>query len=341
MKGSPAVQVYWRKKETLAPGVPATPDAASLASTENLNFMFNDDMSEDQIRKQTDTLVRVVMASGKIKNEELFRSEMTKTVSEIHQKFGGLNTGSAGAWAPAVFRFDLSVEISGKVAWVATLGGGLRVRLEWHKTARPHLAPARNVTEVAAKERADIEKLLALISTALPSLPTSEQTDFDLKSIRIGLGLSAKGDIGVVKGSVSAMTQVVFKKAAARMRPSDHRLTAVDGKILFIEQNPSEKHVEFAQNRHVLHSFQPKAGQGDKSEATYEIDLKDFEEGFRNAAEMAVDFMKVENRGEESAGAWKLHTVKMQYDMSLTGKAGMVTVGGLVSSELQFENVRF
>jgi hypothetical protein len=306
LKGSPGVQVYWRKKES---------DVKKAAffeapADDALNMELNDEMPMSEIERQVSVVAKTALSTAKIKNQNLFQEELQSLVRGIHQQFGGLGVNQQGEWEVGSYRFDISAEASGKIHLFSSAGAALRIRLEWHKTKK---AAFINVADPILRDRREqIANLLAALTADLSALTENEGADFAAKSMRIGLGLSAKGEIGVTKSSLGAIVHVGFKRV--------------------------QKNAGFTQTSATLAQI-PIIDSGAGFIDLSHIDREKYRKGLRRAAGLGKFFMRPTS--PDSKKTWKLHTIKVQYDMSLSGDIGVVTAGALVSSEIAYENKNF
>jgi hypothetical protein len=337
LKGSPAVNVYWRKKPAQAPApdaepVPAPADALPSAA-------IDAQATPEDIARELEPSVRAALASGRIDDEGALRRSLLESALELQSLGRALGANPGLGWWPTRVRLDLIAEASGKVlpAPVVNVGGEARFRLEWHRIMRAAPAGGGPRPAPALTERG--ERFRELVSTlALDLEALSEETDklegFKAYSFRVGIGASAGAKLGIVKGSASLLAIVYFGRDVAKPKisPKDALRLAAPATIPLIVDQPSDSGLRFAAARGI--GFE-RSGR----DAVFAVDREQFRKGLRKAAKLGRFFAKRAKKAK--GGSWRIYEMRTGFDMSVTGTVGLVDLGGLATSEINFYNMGF
>ncbi|HEY8280365.1 MAG TPA: hypothetical protein VIH99_12125 [Bdellovibrionota bacterium] len=325
-KGTPAMSVYWQKKENFGLSPAASEEGTTAA------MVLSAETTQASVDSEIDSLVKAAMASHKISNEEELKKNMRSAVADFASLGAQVDKAPTVSWDPSRLRVDLNVEVSGKVSFLYSASAALRVRLEWYKV--PGKKPAFSPLAAEGKwlNSKGLESLMVALSQDVATVADSQSPGVDLvaKQFRVGLGVSVSGTIGVAKGTASALAYIYFSRVEKKPTAS----VAVDDSLplYMVDADPSEQRLQFAQAHGNL-----VAGGG--KEAIYRLDRAKFRAGMTKAMSMGRFFAQ-RARKQETA-KWKLKTVKGNFDLSITGSVGVVTVGGLASAEIEFENKNF
>ncbi|MCB0365748.1 MAG: hypothetical protein H6624_01940 [Bdellovibrionaceae bacterium] len=339
-KGNPSAVVVWGKRDKSPAAEPAAAEAA-----EDGAVLMNAEWSEERLMKEVEPTIQAVIASGRVENETLFRKSFKQTVRDLHGLVQSVPMSDHGVWVPSKFRFDLGIEASGSVSFIASLGGALQVRLEWLRpkgqTRPPDPAPMVTMSNAVQPMSKGLGELVRVLSSDLQAMSEAESANsqFKAKSLRIGIGFSAKGDIGVVKAGIKTVGHIYFDR---QERPSPMAMAATGyapGRLLMIEHNPPQRHLDFARSRgfNVLSHSVTAGG----AEAVYDVNRDNFRKGLAKAIEMSKIFTKPGEEAEAKDKEWAVQAVKVGFGMSVGGDIGVVNVGSTISATVKFVNTKF
>jgi hypothetical protein len=321
-KGTPTVTLYWRKQGPK----PASPGAFAADSSGETARITSASTPVDLVR-ELEPAIRSALASGRIRDESRFRENLLAAAGEFRDATSRLEGIGKGEWWVSRLRADLSVDASGKLGPVTTLGGEAKIRLEWHRLMRnPSEAP-----KPAASLRAPStffgtarfgEGLVDLASGLAEDLdatvdPRIEKRGFKAYSYRIGIGVSKKGDVGVAQATTTLFAHLYFSRDVAKpvVRPS----------AAFAPPLRSPATVKLV------------ADGGE--DGVVLIDRGRFRKGLHKALRIGRFFAKRAERAH--AGKWKVYDLRTGFEISLAGKTGTARVNALGAADFSFYNQNF
>ncbi|MCC7442968.1 MAG: hypothetical protein IT285_15150 [Bdellovibrionales bacterium] len=295
VKATPAVQVYWRKK----------PQTTGREEAE----LVDEAAAPADIDASIDGAVALARGEGFQGDEGALRARLREFASEAESGLRAAEAGLPGGWWVSGFRLDLSVDASGVVN-VVTVGGDVRLRLEWKR-----LEASRRTGESMAAPRSAWALGLAEVSRVLAEeLARAEEeseipTGLTATSLRVGVGMNAKGSVGVVKAGGTALAHLNFSRDPSRSGIGN---APVSGAVLSLLLNPA---------------IHPDAIQ---------VPRERFRKGLAKAFRMSGYFAERALRSESTR--WGLWQVKTGLDLSVGGDIGVVAASGLVSMEIAMQN---
>lgn len=337
MKGTPSVQAYWRKKEP-APSVAQATEQPVEPSHSASGLSITSETSEKEVRQQVDAMVRVALASGEVKDEGIFRKSLSEMIQNFRAMTAAVEAQTEGAWFVSGLRLDISVDASGRAKF-GTVGGDLRLRLEWKRIQRSLAAGVGSPTRVESKFSSELLKLVMAIREDLEMTfaDGSFLPDFEANSYRVGLGISAKGDVGVVKGAATLLGHVNFSRAPGKKPVVTGK--AVADLIRVIEGSPAPSHLKHASQLGVAYETLGVGALDSPAEVVYRLSRERFRDGLLQAKKIATFFAETGKVAESIH--WKLHQMKVGLDLSVGGDVGMVGLSGLASTEVTMTNKNF
>lgn len=355
-KGTPAVIIQWQKRENFI----ATPKPQSEISENTV--LLGDNLSEQEIENELEPTVQAVLSTGRVKNEKQFRSSFYAFAKNFHNTLNSVSNSDDGVWNVERFRLDLSVSESGHVGVsFGTLGFEVRVRLEWFKRPDKKFLPRsstslanfsrNNLSEDQRKFSGGLAKLITTLSQDLNAISTSETSplgsSFEATSYRVGVGLSAKGDVGIGKGSAKIVGHIYYKKAPPSNGKSRSTITGkvkttlprveTDDSVLFITDTPNPAVLSFAKNKKI--DFE--SANTDQNEAVFKVNRVQFRKGLEKSFKLARFFVKNAEKKDAQTKRWGISKVKAEFEMSITGDVGTTTLTGLTTSQIEFKNTKF
>jgi len=248
-------------------------------------------------------------------------------------------------WWVSRFRLDLTIDASGKVAPMGSVGGEVRFRFEWHRMMKHHHAQPQ-VQPLTARQ-ATIKSSLAEFVTATAydldhSFDEISHLGFKAHTMRMGIGISAKGNVGIAKGSAGIVGQIYFTRNVERpkVRPQSIDDDELDHPILMIERRPMMQHVLFAQQNQIPVKLNSASENNPIKEAVYQVDRKAFRKGLKKAANIGQFFAERASKNSQSSG-WKIYELRTSFDASISGELDLVTLAGAVTAQIAFFNENF
>ncbi|MBI3543661.1 MAG: hypothetical protein HY075_10355 [Deltaproteobacteria bacterium] len=333
-KGTPSVQVFWRRQNE--PGrkkpdpVVIEPKPAGVVS----ELAVSTEATPRELSLQLEPAVKAIMASGKVSDESALRRNLAAAAQDFQSLVSVIEKDSGSAWWVSRFRLDVTIDASGKVYPFLTLGAETRFRFDWFRLKSAHPVVARpSAGPEVARLQSNLEKFVRETATdleAVSSDPKLEQGGFKAFQFRVGVGASAKGDVGIVKATASMMGQIYFARDVKKPLVNPPR--PASGYVNLIEDCVSQRHLQFASDNGI-------AADSSFDQVVYKIDRARFRNGVAKALGMGGFFAR--RASNATSKHWKIFEMRPAFDLSLTGSLGVVTVGGLASVEICFYNQNF
>jgi hypothetical protein len=286
--------------------------------------------------EQMEPVIRAGVAAGKIKDTPELRQQLLDSAKEFQTVAKAIaETSTDRPWWVSRFRLDLMVDGSGKVTPAVKAGAEVRFRFEWHRI-RKHLShaalPVTNEQKALSKNLENF--VLAMSHDLESSFGDLKKKGFEAHTMRLGIGVSAKGNIGVVKGAAGLVGQIYFTRNVDR--PVVRRIESVsDEPIHVIERHPSPEHLKFAEGQAIPFARMEDA----MDEVVYKVDRANFRRGLKKAAKIA-DFF-ADRAAQAKSGSWKIYELRTAFDSSVSGDFELVTIGGNVTAQVAFFNHNF
>jgi hypothetical protein len=342
MKGTPGISLIWRPHLAGAPRfeAPAGKEAGGPVAVVSLSG----DSGQDLLAQQLEASVRAAMATGRIRNETRLREELARSLGEFAGMVRGLETNPGREWWVSRVRVDLSADASGKVGWFTSLGADVQLRFEWFRIKSKTPRPANRL--LAGQSPSKLQPLVDAVASDLGILSGTggSPRGFQAYSFRVGIGVTAGGTFGLVKGNTTAIGHVHFSRDVAKPG-SAHLMSELatggdegdDGAIPLIEESPLQEHLAFARGNAIPYARE--VNDGALEQVVYRISHKQFRKGLRKAAGIGRFFANRASRIH--VGRWGLYEMRTSFDLSVGGKFGIATVAGLAATEINFYNEEF
>ncbi|MEO7162655.1 MAG: hypothetical protein ABI041_07040 [Bdellovibrionia bacterium] len=340
IKGTPALNLIWRKHK-VEPIIPfEEPSAQELDNPGENSYLLNDP-SEIPISAQIEPIYRSIIASGKINEPKVFKENLTRVATDLNNLIHTIDLPSSSSWWLSGYRFDFIVSASGRIApaWLS-LGGELRVRLEWY-FIKPIRSGKLSPQNTLAPYKASLNSLVGSIGSVLHEADSHVLINGSMHPFfcRVGVGVSAQGQMGIAKGGAQVIGHLLFSKDLPKKNATTATQEMNEGQvepttqsfIPLIEMNPSQDHLQFAQRENV--EVKQYAQNHGIKQAVYKIPTSRVVEGLKKAFRI-VDFLA--NRPPDPKKRWQLYEARAAFDLSLTGTFGLASVSGLFSTMLYF-----
>lgn len=348
VQGQPLMVAIF-KKQGQNPAMPA-PSAPSLsAETASMPLLtIREDESAADLGVALEPVIRASMATGKIQNESVFRQSLHEQASQFQETAQALSATPGNTWWASRLRLDVVVAASGRVAAMplATVGGEVRLRFEWSRMvvgARRGIAPAA-IRPLSARGVKLQQFVLAMQKAAGEALGgTESEGGLRVYQIRVGVGVTVAGTIGVAKGSAQVLGCIYFSKAvpkptvypsnALEIAQGNPPVQPAKDEILLLDGDVPASHLAYAKASNTRYRMDSPV------DAVFPIALQRVRQGLKDALKMG-HLMGVQ--GKRSApGKWNLYEIRPEFDLSIGGSLKLVTVTGVALIEIDIYNENF
>ena len=333
-KGTATVRAYWRKQYAKAPFVNPDDQVEDKGA-----IHFSENSTSTDIKKQIEDAIHIGVQAKKIVDTPILRTELFKAAEDFQALAFILDsTPTNTTWWVQRFRVDFSVDGSGHVNPKVTVGGEVRFRFEWHRIKRSigtknKLYSGTNKIMNQTELQKFVKNMSEDIDEAFPYIP---EAGFQAHTMRMGIGVSAKGNIGVMKGSVGVVGQIYFTRDVKR--PTKYPKTHFnDEPILIIERNPTPNHIMFAQS--TGSNFELSETTDHIKEAIYKVNRENFRKGLKKAAKISKFF--IDRAAKQKGEGWKIFELRTAFDASVSGELDMAIIQGAVTAQINFFNQNF
>ena len=247
--GSAAVEIYWRKKPPVAAVVTTKKTFTEALPTEIPAHITEGDVTINEdvnIDENVDEIISFIKTKKEIKITNKLRTQLKNEVLKLKDTSNAIEAMERSPdfnWYVKMIRLDLAVGAQGIVPTNITVGGELAIKIFWTRAEHKKQnfaaqAKVVNVTNPFAKTISNFMANLDNLDIASHTQVANRQ-GFQLKMIRIGLGMNATGDIVVGKGTGYAVLNVMFAKNPApkvahfnKIAPTNMLVEGADGALI-------------------------------------------------------------------------------------------------------------
>lgn len=317
-KGTPSVTAVFRKQYDKTRPEPEAAPVQGIAITP--------EMSRQDLVQALEPSIQATLATGRIRDERVFRAEAMTAGQEFQSLTRALDHMDPRLpWKVARFRLDLTVDVTGRITPVVSVGGEVRLRFEWFRMKRPGapaLARAPASAPSAPAADSDLSEGLVKFATGIAQDLVELSDDslvadsgFKAYSYRVGLGLSKKRRFGVVTSTQSLIGHLYFTRNVPK--------PVVNPKPPRDDEGGSEDLALI----------------GAGGEEVTPLTHKRFRKGLRRAMKLGGFFARYASRHPDAR--WKVYELKTGFDLSLAGKTGLAGINGIGATEISFYNQKF
>ncbi len=346
LKGTATNRLFWRRqgpseKKALDFELQTDEDFANQEPV----IMVQEDASANVMVKQLEPAIHAAVTTGKIKDTPELRKNMLQAAQEFQAIASAIpSTNEELPWWVSRFRLDFTVDAAGRVEPVGMVGGEARFRFEWHRIRRTQktLLPMAAMTERQLRIRKSLQDFVTATATDLEdAFGGHSKSGFQAHQMRMGIGITVKGNIGVVKGAAGVVGQIYFTRHVERpkLRPPTTQYATVEPTIFVIERNPSQDTLNFAVKNNISLETNSVSGGSIFEEAVYKLDRKVFRKGIMKAAKISKFF--ADRVHKVKPGAWKVYELRTAFDASISGGLDVVTLVGSVTAQISMFNQNF
>lgn len=308
LKGTPAVQVYWKKKKTQT----VVQSGNSMDTESAASLTLTGFESGQELEAQVEPVVQFLTKKKGVKNPDQLRRGLLERVNSFQSLAMAAQTVTGKDWWISGMRVDCVVDLTGKVFGWGSLGGEIRVRLDWKRLMKKN---AQSAT-VSRSKGTSAETLLTALISNLDALPGSDlsQAGFAAQGFRFGFGVSEKGDFAIGKATVSLLGHI--------------NLSRVPKKNLLLQTN--------------LLPPQPVRILDEPGKDAGLVEPEKFQAGLKKALNIGHSFAAIAKKRSEKADAkWNIYEMKVGFDSTLSWKVGLVETGRLATAEINYLNLNF
>jgi hypothetical protein len=351
IKGTPAVQAFWRRKlssKFQAEQVSQPKELSTVDANEPTSIQLDAGTSPQEMTKELEPAIRATIATGKVQDEERLRDELSRAALEFQRFVRVLEMSSDSDWWVSAFRVDFIVDLSGRVS-LGTFGGETRIRFDWKRLKRPKRSSSIGVLASSHLEQS-LQKFVQSVSEdveeAASEIPKS--SPFQAYQFRVGLGINGKGDVGFAKGSGSVLGHIYFSRDVKKPSVSSSSLPESTMPSLqeypLLEMSPSESHIEYAKATGLKFELSESGNRRHPVAATFRVPRAALKKGLKKAMRIGLFFAKqaeLSSSQQMHPSKWKIYELRTDFDMSIGGDLGLVSANGLFSTEICFYNQNF
>jgi len=337
-KGSSGLSVFWIPKK-----VQGLHQFSAAKVSEELSsdaaLVLTAQTSPAALDAEINSIIKGAMASHKVKNEAELKKNFREAVLDfvdIASKVDNANTN--GEWFTSRLRADLDLDASGNVGF-SSVGVGLKVRIEWFRTAGKKQAPIRKSAGRWLDLRGMEDFLLAMCEDLDAAVEDGNTpgADFQPRFLKVGLGMGASGNVGLAKASASASMLIYFSRSKDRPK---RRITAFSSArkerpLYMVESRPTPEQLRLGRSVGKLVSTSSDES-GMIKDAIYQLDREIFRKYLKRAISIGRFF--AESADESKTKRWKPKYIATSFDISVGGGIGVATVSGSVGTSITFEN---
>lgn len=302
-RGSPSTQLYWRKQGTPNP-----------KEHESVHESFHPSLKSDETHLEDIEHSLEALFIPYLKKELKSKAEKDRWHDAVHQiaiktfeviqSFEEIPLNEDTPWRFSGLRFEYTINAGGFPLPFGTIGLDTRVRLDWKlRLKQKHRSTAHH-----APFFEDAKKLANNFQVLLHNLD-GQLTKKKLMAyaFRVGLGISARGEMGVARLSTQAQFHLLYSRGI-------------------------ERPVVYPKNHHTLDET--------KSVDGNVITAKQWQKGLERSIKLSEKISKIA-RPLLTKKKWKLYLIKMGLDFNLNSDIGDYTLGGQLLSEVSFYNMNF
>jgi hypothetical protein len=304
------------------------------------------DSTPAQIMSQLEPAIRAAVVTKKLKDTPEMRQNLLQAAREFQTIASAIPQNNDDLpWWVSRFRLDIMIDAAGRAEPIGLAGGEVRFRFEWFHIQCKKLCAAPSVPLTFAQQNFRSHLKNFIQSTALDldaAFSAHDEHSFKAHQMRMGIGISAKGNIGVVKGAATVVGQIYFTRDIKRpqVRPRTQSLEIAEEEPLFIiEKHPTQEHLHWAKTNGVqFETASNSLGLGFE-EAVYKVDRKVFRKGLKRAAKINQFFAR--RAARLKSRAWKIFELRTAFDASIGGQLDLVTLAGSTTAQISMFNEKF
>jgi len=330
IEGTENIQVQWYKDES---GGPKAPGAQILNPSTVVLKDGGAGFTLGNVTNQAEPAVQEAIASGKINSQSVsrFRNNVKRAAQSFLRVSGVLaRVPPVPGWKPDAFFLEVSFNGNGDISPTVSLGGGVTLRFDWERDGDIASKGSDEKNRAGSPLDAKLESFVVGLgqdlndSTKKAFLPG---TGLELDEVKISLGISAEGDVGVAQGSAGVTGTLAFhRNNKASVTFSD--LTMAKAEVPMALFQPIERiEEEKLKGLHLSKNFLPKFN-------VIQIKRDPFRRGLDHAIKFSQSIARLAVKS--SKGKWKVVEVSSEFDLGISGELGLANIKGTKGIEFIF-----
>jgi|GEM_PF-4893050 len=305
-------------------------------SSDQDTIRFSSQTSTIDLEKEIEPLVEASFKSGKIKNKKLFKSRLLSKIGEYQEVLSDLDEmPNYTPWWVYKFQFDLYFDASGKVLPFLSVGTGIGLKLEWYRIRKKS-------SDKAVKEMSDNSKFIMAMAQDFETLDKltlgkKNKAHYGLEYLKVGIGIGAKGQLGVAKLKGHLIGSAFFRRAKNSVNNKMRRVK-LNNTFPIIDAYTPEK-LAYAKKHSIIvepniSSDKSRIGERIRS-GIYNASRENFRKGLKKAIKMAHFWSKIPLRRQAKRIArgkkqhFELKIIELELEVFLRGTIGVATVEGI------------
>ncbi|MGZ3773853.1 MAG: hypothetical protein ACXVCY_03100 [Pseudobdellovibrionaceae bacterium] len=322
LKGAPSVNVYWTKRQKKLQ-LRSADDESSDSKKMNIT-------NADPLDAQIDSVVSSIYGTAYVRYSPTLKSDIKNAAQNFFAVMDAAELSTQKKWKVSRVRLDLNVGATGKVNFIQTVGGTVRVRLDWIPSQKHSYSFLSGNQSTVSGGMSDV--LGGLMNELDLWSASNSPSGFHLSMLQVGLGMGANFQIGVVKSSASALVTAFFVPNPAAHFVSETDVNTPDNGIPFtITDNQSSwataLGVESAAPQNIVDiPFEPIL-----------VKRERIQNGLNRAMRIG-DFFITRSTSVLSGSQWYVSRIKTALDLTLTGTLQVTSLSGMVSMAATFDN---
>jgi len=324
----------------------------SNGDPDEFNIQVHSENSPNQLWLQLEKPYRAALATRRISNPTQLQNQLRNVGEEFLRVSQVLEQVDIGrAWYVNAYILTVSISGSGQVTPATGVGGVVTLTFTWkrppHKIHKSFISNASKdyrliaqVPNYANNLRNFVRGLSEDISEVLThyqqTYPGNVKNRFEPRRVVVGLGISAKGDVGIAHLGSTLSGHLSLLKRSAAQTPAPKRdssnqmhLTSKNNQLFYFNKNPSQNTLDFANRHGILFDLLDSNG-------TFLFDLhrQAFRGGLAHALRLENYF--AEKAAELGNKEWSINDLTAAFTLSVGGAFAIVAVGGTESIAITF-----
>ncbi|RLA60908.1 MAG: hypothetical protein DRQ88_09745 [Epsilonproteobacteria bacterium] len=310
-------------------------------SSDQDTIRFNSATSTPDLEKEIAPFVEASFKLGKIKDKKLFKTNLIAKINDYQKVLSDLDgMPKYTPWWVYKFQFDLYFDASGKVLPFMSVGVGVGLKLEWYRIRKKN-------SDKSVKEMSDNSKFIMAMAQDFETLDKltlgkKKKAHYGLQYLKVGIGIGAKGQLGVAKLKGHLIGSAFFRRA--KNHPNNKiRRVKLNNTFPIIDAYNSEN-LAYAKENSIevepnVSSDKSRIGDRIKS-GIFKASRANFRKGLKKAIKMANFWSRVPLRRQAKRIArgkeqhFDLKIIELELEVYLRGTVGVATLEGIGVLEL-------
>lgn len=291
---------------------------------------INENTSKAELDKALQPVIKNLVDSKKITDEKEFIKNLKKASDDFYDYSKGLSTSNSQyKWYASKMRLNLIFSASGKltvpVGVLVKLGGDVRLRLEFVRIMSKDKARRMTAdTNVAKKTKEMLNALSYQVTKAYENLESKyKMQNYDMKfdSIKVGIGMSVGGSVGLASLKGSIIPEIYFKRQKVAVKADDKALS--NAPIYMLDQDNADKGLR---------------------DRLVKMNNRKVRKGMAKAMKFANKFARkiskkaAKKQKKGKVQKWVVKKIESNYTFNIGGTVGLVKITASPTMSLYFSN---